>query len=261
MITFRVGAYDAEILEKEFAPAFTAEDLVNLGFKQIYLKLMIDGVSSQPFSAETLPPIAKPESSSLEEVIDNSRKLYAEPKAKVEEAIALWHESGKTPKPALKEDGQKKQYDTRDSAPKSFRSDQRSSRTSEASRAARTPAAPQAIDTRGLNSRREKEKVSMDMPPAEDGFKPLKAISLEELKKKSNNQREPSKENLSELRSILSTLTKGEVSKVEDKKKPHTSQAPAQKIDNRPDRQKSESKDKIKEVSEADLKSLFGIEN
>jgi hypothetical protein len=101
----------------------------------------------------------------------------------------------------------------------------------------------------------------MGMPPAEDGFKPLKAISLEELKKKSNNQREPSRENLSELRSILSTLTKGEVSKVEDKKKPHTSQAPAQKIDNRPDRQKSESKDKIKEVSEADLKSLFGIEN
>ena len=31
MITFRVGAYDAEVLEKEFAPQFTAEDLVNLG--------------------------------------------------------------------------------------------------------------------------------------------------------------------------------------------------------------------------------------
>ncbi|HLD34263.1 MAG TPA: type IV secretion system DNA-binding domain-containing protein, partial [Patescibacteria group bacterium] len=38
MIMFRVGAYDAEVLEKEFAPQFTAEDLVNLGSYQIYLK-------------------------------------------------------------------------------------------------------------------------------------------------------------------------------------------------------------------------------
>ena len=32
MITFRVGAYDADVLEKEFAPKFLAEDLVNLGY-------------------------------------------------------------------------------------------------------------------------------------------------------------------------------------------------------------------------------------
>src|SRR3990172_8101973 len=55
MITFRVGAFDSEVLEKEFAPTFMAADLVNLGFAQVYLKLMIDGVSSQPFSATTLP--------------------------------------------------------------------------------------------------------------------------------------------------------------------------------------------------------------
>jgi hypothetical protein len=60
MLVFRVGAFDAEVLEKEFFPTFTKEDLVNLGFVQIYLKLMIDGVTSQPFSATTLPPIEKP---------------------------------------------------------------------------------------------------------------------------------------------------------------------------------------------------------
>ena len=49
MIVFRVGAYDAEVLEKEFMPTFTAEDIVNLGVYQIYLKLMIDGVSSAAF--------------------------------------------------------------------------------------------------------------------------------------------------------------------------------------------------------------------
>ncbi len=96
MIAFRVGATDAELLEKEFAPVFVMEDLVNLGFAQIYLKLMIDGLSSQPFSATTLPPIAQPESSYVKEIIDASREQYARPRALVEESIIAFHEP--TPK-------------------------------------------------------------------------------------------------------------------------------------------------------------------
>jgi hypothetical protein len=92
MIAFRVGAFDAEVLEKEFAPQFEAEDLVNLGFAQIYLKLMIDGVSSAPFSAVTLPPISKPEIAYKEEIVLNSRRSFARPRAEVEEAIRVWHE-------------------------------------------------------------------------------------------------------------------------------------------------------------------------
>src|SRR3989344_808660 len=92
MITFRVGAYDAEVLEKEFAPVFTAEDLVNLGIYQVYLKLMIDGVGSQPFSATTLPPIERPSVSLREQVIQSSRSIFSAPRAKVEEAIRLWHQ-------------------------------------------------------------------------------------------------------------------------------------------------------------------------
>lgn len=92
MITFRVGAYDAEVLEKEFAPVFTAEDLVNLGFIQIYLKLMIDGVSSPPFSATTLPPISKPERDSREEIILSSRESFSRPKSIVEAEIRTWHQ-------------------------------------------------------------------------------------------------------------------------------------------------------------------------
>lgn len=91
MITFRVGAYDAEILEKEFAPEFTIEDLVNLGRFQIYLKLMIDGVSSPPFSASTLPQIEKPIISYAKEIIDYSRSQYAKPRAAVEDEIREWH--------------------------------------------------------------------------------------------------------------------------------------------------------------------------
>lgn len=92
MITFRVGAYDAEVLEKEFAPQFTAEDLVNLGVFQIYLKLMIDGVSSQPFSASTLPPIKEPEVSYRMKAIETSRAQFSKNRADVEAAIAKWHE-------------------------------------------------------------------------------------------------------------------------------------------------------------------------
>jgi len=95
MIVFRVGAYDAEVLEKEFNPQFTAQDMVNLGFIQIYLKLMIDGVTSPPFSAITLPPLAPPQKSFRDEIIDFSRKRYARTRVDVEKAIRDWHEVSK----------------------------------------------------------------------------------------------------------------------------------------------------------------------
>ena len=94
MITFRVGAFDSEVLEKEFAPTFEAADLVSLGFAQIYLKLMIDGVSSQPFSATTLPSITKPDISFKDAVISNSRTQFARPRADVEQNIIKWHDAG-----------------------------------------------------------------------------------------------------------------------------------------------------------------------
>ena len=54
LITFRVGPEDATVLAKEFQPKFGVEDLMALPNRAIYLKLMIDGTPSQPFSAQTL---------------------------------------------------------------------------------------------------------------------------------------------------------------------------------------------------------------
>lgn len=54
VIAFRVGLWDAEILEKEFWPVFRSSDLVGLPNYEIYLKLMIGGRVSRPFSAGTL---------------------------------------------------------------------------------------------------------------------------------------------------------------------------------------------------------------
>jgi hypothetical protein len=58
VIAFRVGLSDAEVLEKEFYPEFTAADFVNLPNYSLYLKLMVDGMVTRPFSADTLPPFA-----------------------------------------------------------------------------------------------------------------------------------------------------------------------------------------------------------
>lgn len=97
MITFRVGPTDAEVLEKQFAPTFTAEDIVNLGKFQVYLSLMIDGIGSRPFSAGTLPPIKTPGVSLKNEMIANSRYFYAQKRAVVEAEIEKWYEPVKKP--------------------------------------------------------------------------------------------------------------------------------------------------------------------
>ncbi len=91
LIGFRVGASDAEELVKEFTPTFIEEDLVSLPAYHIYLKLMIDGVASDPFSATTLPPLFDEFiTDSAEKVIRVSRERYANPKAEVEEKINRW---------------------------------------------------------------------------------------------------------------------------------------------------------------------------
>ncbi len=89
LITYRVGSTDAEILVKEFAPIFTEEDLVNLPKFNIYLKLMIDGVSSRPFSALSMPPIGS-STDSAERVVRVSRERYGTPREKIEEKIMRW---------------------------------------------------------------------------------------------------------------------------------------------------------------------------
>lgn len=86
LIVFRVGPEDAEVLAKEFYPVFTESDLMNLPNYHIYLKLMIDGVTSQPFSAITmrLPQVGE---SNAEEVVKASRRQFGRPRIEVEKGI------------------------------------------------------------------------------------------------------------------------------------------------------------------------------
>ncbi|MCD6149544.1 type IV secretion system DNA-binding domain-containing protein [bacterium] len=91
IVSFRVGADDAEYLEKEFEPVFMMNDIVNLPKYNIYLKLMIDGIAGDAFSAITLPPVDMAGTEENEEKIINiSRERYASSKDEVEEKIARW---------------------------------------------------------------------------------------------------------------------------------------------------------------------------
>lgn len=90
MIVFRVGADDGEALEKEFQPTFVVEDFVNLGRFQMYLKLMINGVTSGAFSAKSMGPWSDPQRDYVQEIIESSRKSYANPRKEVEEHILSW---------------------------------------------------------------------------------------------------------------------------------------------------------------------------
>ena len=89
LVCFRVGADDSEFLEKEFEPTYMMHDLVNLTKYHVYLKLMINGVSSTPFSATTLPPIAEA-TGNEQKVISVSRERYANKRETVEEKINRW---------------------------------------------------------------------------------------------------------------------------------------------------------------------------
>ncbi|MBT3949258.1 type IV secretion system DNA-binding domain-containing protein [Candidatus Parcubacteria bacterium] len=93
IVSFRVGGADAEMLTKEFEPTFIETDIVNLAKYQILLKLMIDGVASQPFSALTLPPIGSA-TGSKEKVIRVSRERYGKSREMIEDKILRWSGMG-----------------------------------------------------------------------------------------------------------------------------------------------------------------------
>ena len=83
IITFRIGPKDAVLLKPEFHPVFNETDLAGLPQYCIYLKLLIDGTTSQPFSAKTFSLNHK-KHYLKNEIISHSRKIYANEKENVE---------------------------------------------------------------------------------------------------------------------------------------------------------------------------------
>lgn len=75
LISFVVGARDAHILTREFAQIYTENDLVSLGKHEIVLKLSIDGMTSSPFPAKTLP-LPSLRNENKEKIIKVSKERY-----------------------------------------------------------------------------------------------------------------------------------------------------------------------------------------
>lgn len=91
LASFVVGPSDALVLEKEFAPTFTAQDLVAMERHAMYLKLSVDGMVSTPFSARSLN-VRYNKLGSKDKVIQLSRERYARPRDVVEDKIRRWTE-------------------------------------------------------------------------------------------------------------------------------------------------------------------------
>jgi hypothetical protein len=214
MITFRVGAFDAEVLEKEFAPQFTAEDLVNLGMFQIYLKLMIDGASSQPFSASSMPPIKEPEISYRTEVIDMSRKQFAMDRTKVEQGVLDWHNTHNNQPP--KKEISKNPLPTK---PVSLSVTPNPTLTS----------TPEKVFEKPKYFKREEIRPATPKPiiptpemPVDDDFVPLKELKVTKPVVSNNNYNNGSgkkvvnEKSLSDLRAVLQNLTKDKKPEVKE---------------------------------------------
>lgn len=96
IISFRVGAEDAEVLEKEYTPIFGVRDIINLGVQEFYIKMTVGGEVRDAFSGRTLNMQVPPEDYS-KEIIERSRQKYCKPLKEVELLLRRWEEESTKP--------------------------------------------------------------------------------------------------------------------------------------------------------------------
>lgn len=183
IISFRIGPFDAEVFEKIFAPTFSKEDMVNLGFAQIYLTMMINGVGSQPFSAITLPPIAPPEKSFRAEIIASSRQTYAKARTAVEREIGEWLVTQPT-------------GDRLSSPPRDPRRE-------------RVPARPVTVSNMTTENRPATQTVPPEKvarPARERAQEPAKVVSLKSLAGKSTEREKSTGRHSADLKEVIASV-------------------------------------------------------
>ena len=82
------GADDAEFLEKQFAPTFSAADLMKVDNYNAFVRLLAGGKPTPPFTIETLPFI----SGSVERVSamrEMSYQLYGKAREEIEQKLSV----------------------------------------------------------------------------------------------------------------------------------------------------------------------------
>jgi len=91
-ISFALGAPDAKILSPEYEPYFDANDLITLERHNMYIKMMVDGMTSKPFSAKTYSSPDDKITNLQDKVIEHSRNTYGTDVKIVDEKIRKWVE-------------------------------------------------------------------------------------------------------------------------------------------------------------------------
>jgi len=90
LVAFATGSEDAEILSREFNHVFSEEDMLSLPKYSIYIKLSINGSTSEAFSGETLHPLETGGMSCREKVVSQSRERYGSVRGGVEARVQKW---------------------------------------------------------------------------------------------------------------------------------------------------------------------------
>jgi len=91
LFSFQVGSDDAEVLSLQFEEAVTPKDILSLPKYHAYMRLMIDGIPSKPFSVSTLPPpVFEQDPGRVEKIREMSRERYTEKRSVIEEKILRW---------------------------------------------------------------------------------------------------------------------------------------------------------------------------
>ena len=85
-IVFRVGVEDAEFFEKTFQPVFNKYDLANIDNFHTYVSLLMNGMTTKPFSMRTFPP-TKGDPALAQDIIAASRMKYGRERSEVEQGI------------------------------------------------------------------------------------------------------------------------------------------------------------------------------
>lgn len=83
MFSFRIGNSDAEVLQKEFANVFIAQQFVDLERFNVFTKILEDGTNREPFRGVTMQPVANKHGRAVAH-IGRSRQKFAEPRDQVE---------------------------------------------------------------------------------------------------------------------------------------------------------------------------------
>lgn len=92
IFSFTLGYDDAAVMTSQFKEVVSTNDLISLPKFTAYTRLMVDGISSDPFSMKTLPPFAlEGDIEHIEKIRKQSRQRYAMERTQLESLMNAWN--------------------------------------------------------------------------------------------------------------------------------------------------------------------------